>query len=373
MSRSSPDAGAAGALLPGGRVPDVGQLVTHPQLAATIRTLALDPSSLYSGSLAERAVELLQKNGAPFSGDEWLAGLEVPAEPAVSHSYQGHDIHVTPQPTPGWMVLQQAAICDGWLAGLPWLDAESVHVLASAARIAFADRYLNCGSDNDGWGATLEAAAVKAARDRIAFGQVVTRNIGIPDGDTTTTVAVDSEGRAVSFVHSLAFTFGACITIPGTGVLLNNRLGRGAYLIPGHPNEVHPRRRPLHTLNAWIATDAAGRLRHVGKFPVAMARSSGTCSWCLIWSTTAWTRNGPSMRHGSRFPRRRRRRPRQPGGAPLRVAVGDDALRGLGCRGHDVPWRDLGGRGSARSSRWTGTGLSPRRGGLTPGGVALGA
>ena len=86
-------------------------------------------------------------------------------------------------------------------------------------------------------------------------------------GDTTSTVAVDAEGRAVSFIHSLAFTFGAKVTIPGTGIVLNNRLGRGAYLIGGHPNEVVPRRRPLHTLNAWVVTDDEGELLHVGNTP----------------------------------------------------------------------------------------------------------
>ena len=55
--------------------------------------------------------------------------------------------------------------------------------------------------------------------------------------------------------------------MPGTGIVLNNRLGRGAYLIPGHPNEVAPRRKPLHTLNAWIVTDDAGELLHVGNTP----------------------------------------------------------------------------------------------------------
>ena len=79
---------------------------------------------------------------------------------------------------------------------------------------------------------------------------------------------MDGDGRAVSFIHSLAFTFGAKFTVPGTGIVLNNRLGRGAYLIPGHPERrVAPRRKPLHTLNAWIVTDDAGRLLHVGNTP----------------------------------------------------------------------------------------------------------
>ncbi len=30
---------------------------------------------------------------------------------------------------------------------------------------------------------------------------------------------------------------------------------------------MRPRRRPLHTLNAWLLTDQAGRLRHVGNTP----------------------------------------------------------------------------------------------------------
>jgi gamma-glutamyltranspeptidase/glutathione hydrolase len=86
-------------------------------------------------------------------------------------------------------------------------------------------------------------------------------------GDTTSCLAVDGEGRAVSAISSLAFTFGARISIPGTGIALNNRLSRGTYLLPGHPNALAPRRKPLHTLNAWIATDAGGRLRHVGNTP----------------------------------------------------------------------------------------------------------
>lgn len=262
------DADAAAALLPGGAVPVVGQLVAHPQLARTMRALALDPTSLYTGPLADRAIARLCEGGAPFSGAEWQASGIVAAVPAITRTYRGHDIHVTPQPTPGWMVLQQAAICNDWLNGLSWLDAESIHVLACAAQLSFADRFAHGGSDNDAWLAALDPVAAKAARDSIAFDRVeASGNIGQPDGDTTTTVAVDSEGRAVSFVHSLAFTFGSCISIPGTGVLLNNRLGRGAYLIPGHPNEVLPRRRPMHTLNAWIATDSDGELSHVGNVP----------------------------------------------------------------------------------------------------------
>jgi gamma-glutamyltranspeptidase/glutathione hydrolase len=114
----------------------------------------------------------------------------------------------------------------------------------------------------------LAPDAIAEARQHIRDGQHGLVDAGLhPDGDTTSTVAVDSAGRAVSFIQSLAFTFGSRFSAPGTGIVLNNRLGRGAYLIDGHPNAVQPRRRPLHTLNAWLATDHAGRLRHVGNTP----------------------------------------------------------------------------------------------------------
>lgn len=261
------DPGAARALLPGGRAPEAGERLPQPELAATLRALAKDPASFYRGSLAERAVAGLRAQGAPFDGEEWVLSGEVVAQQALRGSYRGHTVHQTPLPTPGWMVLQQAAVCDGLLDGLPWLGPESVHLMAMAARLAFADRVQRCASDSDAWRACLTPAAVAAARERITDGVVPSGYAGGADGDTTSMVAVDAEGRAVSLIHSLAFTFGSRVTVPGTGVILNNRLGRGAYLVPGHPGEVRPRRRPLHTLNAWIVTDAAGRLAHVGNTP----------------------------------------------------------------------------------------------------------
>lgn len=261
------DAGARAAYLPGGSLPAVGRRLPQPELAATIRTMAADPRAFYQGELAERAVALLVEHGAPFSGDEWSAGGQVDPAAAITGGYGGLTVHQTPLPTPGWMVLQQAALCDGVLAGLHLLEPEAVHRLAGAARIAFRDRWQGCGSDNAAWQDLLGAAAVGRAREELARGALATVPAPGRDGDTTSMVAVDSDGRAVSFIHSVAFTFGARLTIPGTGVILNNRLGRGAYLIDGHPNEVRPRRRPLHTLNAWILTDDAGRLRHVGNTP----------------------------------------------------------------------------------------------------------
>lgn len=248
------DPDAASAFLPGGALPGVGDLIRQPLLADTLARLGKDLGAFHDGWFADRAVTHLQQAGAPFSGEEWALAGEVPTEAALTTTYGGLELHETPLPTPGWMVLHQARLLDGELAGREQLDAESVHWFAEAARTSFRHRYEHGGSDTNGWRDAMSVEAVATSREAIR-GHAASPAPGVvPVGDTTSTVCVDADGVAVSFIHSLAFTFGARVSVPGTGVLLNNRLGRGAYLIDGHPNEVRPRRRPMHTLNAWLLT-----------------------------------------------------------------------------------------------------------------------
>ena len=260
------DDGARIAFLPDGRIPDVGQRLKYAELAQSIATLAQQPSAMYEGEFAERAVAALSAAGAPFSGDEWVTSGAPLVGPAISHGFGSLTVHETPPPSPGWMVLQQLALVDGQIGGSPLLSPESVALFAAAARRAFRDRWQRCGSDNDAWRDLLAPHQIDGARRELTGMSAVANGIRAA-GDTTSTVVVDRDGRAVSFIQSLAFTFGAHITIPGTGILLNNRLGRGAYLVDDHPNQVQPRRRPLHTLNAWLATDSLDRLAHVGNTP----------------------------------------------------------------------------------------------------------
>ncbi|MEW5812963.1 MAG: gamma-glutamyltransferase [Actinomycetota bacterium] len=245
----------------------IGERAPQPALARTIQQLAADPGAFYTGEFAQRAVAALRKGGAPFSGDEWTATAQLNPEPAITGRYAGAVVHQTPLPTPGWMVLQQAALCDASVGFHGWLSAPAVDRMVRAARLAFADRLARCGSQNDGARYVLEPERIEAQRRDLDERIEGRGPIEVGAGDTTSTVCVDADGRAVSFIHSLAFTFGAKFTVPGTGVVLNNRLGRGAYLRSDHPNAVAPRRKPLHTLNAWIVTDDAGELLHVGNTP----------------------------------------------------------------------------------------------------------
>lgn len=348
-SRLAGNPDTAAALLPGAAVPAVGTRLPQPLLASAIQQLAADPAELYTGDLAERAVRHLDGLGAPFSGEEWAAAGVVRPEPAPRRRYRGRWVYQTPLPTPGWMVLDQLAVCEGALGAAP-LSAEEVHWMAGAARIAFADRHAWAGSDSDGWRQGGQPAAIAAARARIRSGELPGPVGASPAGDTTSLVAVDDQGRGVSLIQSLAYTFGAGITIPGTGIVLNNRLGRGAYLLPGHPNELRPRRKPLHTLNAWLVADDESRLRHIGNTPGGDGQ--------VQWNTQLLSH---LLDHGA-GPQAAVDAPRFsvfPGsdaedlGAPAELRaenrLGPDVLERLRRRGHNVvPVGDWGAGGSAQ-------------------------
>jgi gamma-glutamyltranspeptidase/glutathione hydrolase len=59
---------------------------------------------------------------------------------------------------------------------------------------------------------------------------------------------------AVSLIQSNYMGIGSGIAAPGTGFFLHNR-GAGFNLIDGHPNELTPGTRPLHTLSPSLWTN----------------------------------------------------------------------------------------------------------------------
>src|SRR5207247_10550741 len=76
----------------------------------------------------------------------------------------------------------------------------------------------------------------------------------MPPADTTYLAVVDRDGNAVSLIESVFSAFGAATVVPGTGILLNNRLS-GFSLDPRSPNALAPGKRPVPTLNTVIALE----------------------------------------------------------------------------------------------------------------------
>jgi gamma-glutamyltranspeptidase/glutathione hydrolase len=74
---------------------------------------------------------------------------------------------------------------------------------------------------------------------------------GADVGDTTYLCVADGDGNIVSWIQSIFHPFGAGFVVPGTGIILNNRM-YGFSLDPSSPNRLEPGKRTVHTLNSWM-------------------------------------------------------------------------------------------------------------------------
>jgi gamma-glutamyltranspeptidase/glutathione hydrolase len=152
-------------------------------------------------------------------------------------------------------------------------DPGWAHLLVEVWRAVGHDRpaVLYDGADGD---ALVRPERLGAAAARISAHRAAPPDVpagggsGVPpvarigDGDTTHLCAVDGDGLGVSLTQSNALDFGSHVVEPTTGVFLHNR-GVGFSLVPGHPAEMTPGRRPPHTLSPMLATTPAGALTHV--------------------------------------------------------------------------------------------------------------
>ncbi len=246
-----------------GAAPRPGSMLVEHDLAGTLRTIAREGSEgLYSGALAGRIVQFMEKEGGLLTGPDLSSHRSTWEEP-ISTLYLGRTVLAFPPNSQGMAFLEMlnlAELTDLTHAG--WNSAAYIHILAEGAKLAYSDRdrYL---ADPAFSPVPLDRLLSKAyARDlgsRIRIDSVAAPNQGNPPfdgaGDTVYLCVVDKDGNAVSMIQSLFAEFGSGRMVPGTGIILQNR-GSLFSLDPSHPNVIAPGKRPFHTLSPAMALNA---------------------------------------------------------------------------------------------------------------------
>lgn len=261
---------SARVLLPGGRAPRTGEVLRQPDLAATLRLLAQDPSRLYSGELAERIAAAVGEAGGWISPDDLAAHRSDWTEP-LRASFAGWEIEEMPPNSQGVAALVGLRLLES--SELPANDDASAwaHRGVEAARALLAVRDAEVADPEamrrtaaeligDEYLEPLRRLSAmgnltRAALDELLGAAPAGHQVG--RGDTVHYSVVDEAGLAVSCIQSVFDDFGSGIVVPGTGILMHNR-GRGFTLQTGHANTLSPGRRPMHTLAPGMAT-AGGR------------------------------------------------------------------------------------------------------------------
>ncbi|MFN3974339.1 MAG: gamma-glutamyltransferase [Dehalococcoidia bacterium] len=247
-----------------GRPYQPGDILRQPQLARSLQAIASQgPREFYEGGLARRLVEGLQAEGGLYTLQEWAAHRTILYDDPIATTYRGFTIYETHLPSQGILVLQMLNLLEGFdLKGLGHTSADYIHLLTEAKKLAYADRLAYLGDPEftpSPWRSLISKPYAEERRKAIDMGRA---SASVPpgvlaaaadDGATSYFCVIDREGNAVSFIHSLSNAFGACRVVGDTGILLNNRVGRGFSLVEGHPNVIAPGKRTMHTLNAYMA------------------------------------------------------------------------------------------------------------------------
>jgi gamma-glutamyltranspeptidase/glutathione hydrolase len=235
-----------------GRAPRHGEIFKSPDLGRTFRLIAeKGPDVFYRGELARRIVDFVQAEGG-FLTYEDLANHHGDWVEPISTPYRDATVYQIPPNSQGFVALEMLNILEGFdLQKLGHNSAEYFHRMIEAKKLAFADRdrYL---ADPEKVLVPLEKLISKeyaAERRRLIDSERAATEVAPGLIDSTETVyltVVDEKRNVVSFIYSVFDDFGSGRVVPGTGIALQNR-GAGFSLESGHPNEMAPGKRALHT------------------------------------------------------------------------------------------------------------------------------
>ena len=256
--RLGADPSAARTYSPLGRRPRPGEMLQQPELAGSLRAIAADGAdAFYRGELAERIAAGIASLGG-WIGAEDLAVHQTDRRDPIETRYRGLRVVGQPPVSQGHVLLEELAIAEGLdLRAMGWGSADQIHTMVEIKKLAFADRDATAGDPRmvrfDAEELFSERFAAQRRRSIGAKASDRVEPAALP-ADTTYLAVVDRDGNAVSFIESVFSAFGAATIVPGTGILLNNRLS-GFSLDPRSPNAIAPGKRPIHTLNTVIVLD----------------------------------------------------------------------------------------------------------------------
>jgi gamma-glutamyltranspeptidase / glutathione hydrolase len=350
--------GFARVFLPGGNSPGVGQIFRNPDLAATLRRIGEHGrDGFYKGATAEAILKLSREQHGFLEADD-LADFQPEWVEPVSTTYHGWTVWEMPPNGQGIAALSMLNIMERFpIAAWGHNSQKALHAEIEAQKLAYADMQHYVGDPHASQIPVEQLISKELARKRAAeitdraactvLPSDLTRQMARLSSDTTYLAVVDHEGNEVSLIQSNSGAFGSGLVADGTGFVLQNRAG-GFTLLPGQPNTLRPRTRPLHTIiPAFMQRqNDQGRDERIafgimGGFNQAQAHAQ------FVSNIADFHMNIQAALEGARF--------RKLGFSSCKVAiengVAQDVIDGLRKQGHEVTvelrYSQVMGRGNA--------------------------
>ena len=245
---------ATQAFLFDGAAPEPGMVHRQPALARALRSIAAEgPDAFYKGWIAQDMVASLRALGGLHTLGDFADYAPEYVAP-ISAGYRGFRLWECPPNGQGVTPLLMAKMLEGFdLSSWGCDSVERYHVMAEAARQAYADRDSYVGDPRmDAPSGDVQIADDRVAqmRARIAMHRRIRDLVPVPmpeHRDTAFLAVVDKDRNTIALINSIFDDFGCGIVSPGCGVIFHNRAG-GFVLDSGHPNAIAPHKRPLNTI-----------------------------------------------------------------------------------------------------------------------------
>ncbi|MEX2569865.1 MAG: gamma-glutamyltransferase family protein [Gemmatimonadota bacterium] len=262
---------SAAVYLPGGRVPEVGEMFRQTDLANTMkRVVEAEQQALasgasreaalqaafdrfYKGDIAREMASFFEEQGGDFRYEDFARYQPIWAEP-VHTTYRGYDVYSNPATSRGGLeVTMQLNLLEGFdIASLGHNTPETLHLIAEAIKVAKADVYHFIGDHaftDVPYGALLDKDYAAQRRQlidpsrAIAYpdhgepralagvhhpvpAEVVASRKTFPDeswpGSTTSFSIADRDGNVIAVTPTHGSGFGTRVIVGNTGLFFNN-------------------------------------------------------------------------------------------------------------------------------------------------------
>jgi gamma-glutamyltranspeptidase/glutathione hydrolase len=259
------DEGLAALFFPKGTAVTAGKTLTNPKLARSLTTLAEQGrSAFYEGPLGRELVKTAQEKGGALSDADLQAYQPLPRTP-LHVSWEGYDVYTMPLPSAGGLMLAEtlSLFSKAELTKLGRDSGAYQHTLAEAMRGALADRMRLLGDPDF---EQVDSAALLDAKRIAARKQLISseRTHALPrfsqeEHGTHHLVVIDAEGNVASVTTTVNSAFGAKLTTPQGGIVLNDQLDDftkaqdvAAFGLKQSPNRPRAGARPISSMTPTI-------------------------------------------------------------------------------------------------------------------------
>ena len=244
---------SARVFLPGGKVPETGEIFRNPDVAHALTLVANQGEAVfYKGEIAQAILKTSQELGGTMIADD-LASYSAEWVEPIPTKYRDWTVYELPPNGDGIAALEMLNIMEQFKpdpAG-PHSPGE-LHTRIEAMKLAYADVKAYDGDPRFSKIPVAQLLSKDYAAKRAALIDPSRANCTVAPGalgtsDTTYFTVVDREGNILSIIQSNYSNFGSQVTVQGMGFALQNRGGLFS-LNPASPNALAGRKRPFHTI-----------------------------------------------------------------------------------------------------------------------------